>query len=265
VQNPSIILSFFVSFLKFIRLFNYYLIVDSHNEGIEPFCEIFKKINFIYVFIQKIADVTIVTNAYLAMIVGQNGGNAFILTDKIPFPPEVDKIDLCGKFNYVFICTFAKDEPVNEFIEACDRISSDDYVYITGNYSKYGIDFGGIKSNIIFTGYLSDADYWRYLYSADCVIDLTLMDNCIVCGAYEALSVGKPILLSDTEVLRNTFGMGAMFTKNEATSLGDSLVAIKKQIHVLEEQSSAFREMFSREWERSGAMLKQKLLDVIAG
>ncbi|MGH3426512.1 MAG: glycosyltransferase family protein, partial [Mycobacteriales bacterium] len=61
-------------------------------------------------------------------------------------------------------------------------------------------------------GFLDEAAYWRLLWSADAVMDLTLMDNCLVCGAYEALAVGKPVILSDNEASKELFAGAAVFS-----------------------------------------------------
>jgi glycosyltransferase involved in cell wall biosynthesis len=40
-----------------------------------------------------------------------------------------------------------------------------------------------------------------------------------VCGAYEAISAGKPLVLSNTKALRNYFGDFATYVNNDASSI----------------------------------------------
>ena len=68
--------------------------------------------------------------------------------------------------------------------------------------------------NVRFTGFLAEQDYWDLLRGADGIIDLTLKPNCLVCGAYEALAVGRPMLLSDNAASMELFGDGATYTDN---------------------------------------------------
>lgn len=262
IQNPSIVLAVFVCFLKKLKIFSYKLIVDSHNEGVKPFYKKFNYFLFIYSFIHKTADLNIVTNEKLGNIVHYNGGKHFVLPDRLPFVENVNRINLKGKFNYLFICTFAKDEPVANFLIASSRLDNSDCVYITGDYKKWKNDIYNLNTNIIFTGYLSDNDYWNYLYSVDCVIDLTMIEDCIVCGAYEALSLGKPMLLTDSEVLRSTFSMGAIFTNNDTHSLEKNLAIIKQQIDALRSETEQYRSIFQQQWERKALEFKNKLLSL---
>ena len=46
------------------------------------------------------------------------------------------------------------------------------------------------------------------------VIDLTNLEDCLVCGAYEALVFGKPLLVSKTKVLMDYFGDAVVLTEN---------------------------------------------------
>jgi glycosyltransferase involved in cell wall biosynthesis len=262
VQNPSIILAFLVCLINKLKLLKYYLVVDSHNGGIMPDNHK-NKLNWIYRFVQRIADITIVTNDKLAEVIRQNGGNPFILPDKIPEPTEVNDIYLPEDFKYLFVCTFAKDEPIEELMIAAGSLDINDKIYVTGNYKKADPNLlKGLNSSIIITGYLADSDYWGHMKSVDCVVDLTLRDDCLVCGAYEAVSVGTPLILSDTEVLRKTFRKGAVFTKNNAVSISSALKEAKENNKILKDDIKKFRDEFIQEWQIYGDRLKQRIKQV---
>jgi glycosyltransferase involved in cell wall biosynthesis len=70
--------------------------------------------------------------------------------------------------------------------------------------------------NIHLTGWLSDDDYSALVCSANVVVALTTRNHTLLCGAWEALYAGQPLLTSDWPVLRSTFSHGTVFT--EATS-----------------------------------------------
>lgn len=223
VQNPSIVLTFQACVLR--KIFGYRLIVDSHNAGIIPF---YSRLNGVFKYLQRAADITIVTNENLAEIVRRNGGNPFILPDRIPSSVTDGCLELKGRYNFAFICTFASDEPYEIIIEAAKRLDKNYLFYITGNYRKAPKSIiENSPSNIEFMGFLPDTEYWRLLKSADFIIDLTNREDCLVCGAYEAVSVETPLILSKTKVLKNHFYKGSVFTLNTVDSL---IEAIQKAI-----------------------------------
>jgi hypothetical protein len=254
VQNPSIILAFLACLLR--NIYSYKLIVDAHNASIIPEGLILSKFYFLYNYVQKEADMTILTNNKLAEIVNNNGGNPFVLQDKIPEPSNLKIKELKGKYNLIYICTFEKDEPYEEVILAAKKLSSDIIIYITGNFRKCNFQIVKLApENIIFTGFLSDKDYWDILYSADFILDLTKRDNCLVCGAYESVSVERPMILSDTEALRSYFSKGAIFTDNSAESICSSITyGISKQNELKREIKEIKNQLLSN-WNQKGGEL----------
>lgn len=213
VQNPSIILACFACILK--HVYRYVLLVDAHNTAIIPDTPIQNALFFLYRFAHKNADITIVTNKFLAKHVLKNGGNSFVLPDRIPRPEGIKKVELKGKQNIFFICTFGYDEPFEEIFSVVEKLDPEIFVYVTGNYQKYSKEIlNNFPDNLVFTGFMPDTIYWNYLYSCDLAIDLTTRENCLVCGAYEALAVGTPLILSDTKALRTFFYKGVVFAEN---------------------------------------------------
>ena len=180
VQNPSIVLSIFVCIIR--NIYRYRLIVDAHNAGLLPDRRFIKAFGWIYKLIQRVADVTIVTNKKLAEIVLKNGGSPQILPDKIPKIMATEKIGLKGKYNIVFICTFGKDEPYLEVIKAVHLLENENInicIYVTGSLENVKNEIiDNAPSNLIFTGFLSEYDYYRLLSSSNLSIDLTNRENC---------------------------------------------------------------------------------------
>lgn len=217
VQNPSIVLSLLATLLK--PFFRYTLVIDAHNSGIFPA----KKLQFLANFINRKADHVIVTNDGLASFIKKIGGSPLVLPDPLPV---IDVIEVeqsiwrnISSPSVLVICSWASDEPYCEVIQAAKAIPEVTF-YITGNSKGREFDCNiDLPGNIILTGFVSENDYHQLLKTADIVLDLTTRENCLVCGAYEAVSVSKPVVLSDTAALRNYFGDVAVFVKNEAESI----------------------------------------------
>jgi len=247
VQNPSVVLSLFITAIG--RIVGLKVVVDSHNEGIAPFYSVHNWLLPFYALIQKWADLTIVTNVGLAEIAERNGGVPFVLEDMLPRIEGTDTLDLLGTYNVVYVCTFEKDEPYMEFIKAAELISPATCTYITGRHTKISPDIRRqAPANVVFTGFLPDQEFINLLYSCDLVIDLTYMKDCLVCGAYEAVVLGKPIVLSDTKALRNYFSKGAVYTKNDSKHIAAAIEFALREKDKLAQEIVDLRQELQAEW-----------------
>jgi glycosyltransferase involved in cell wall biosynthesis len=222
VQNPSIVLSMLAVLLKFIR--NIRVIVDAHNSGIYPLEGKSKFLSWIARFIARKADAVIVSNNYLAETVQAWKAKPIVMPDPIPRLTVVKKITFERPYVF-FICTWASDEPYLEIIKAASLVPHDVDIYITGNYRNKLTpeQIENLPSNIKLLGFVSEEDYVAYFKSCLLAIDLTTRENCLVCGAYEALSLAKPCIVSDSQVNREIFGSGFIYTRNTAMSIADAI------------------------------------------
>lgn len=220
-QNPSILLATMVVLLR--PLLGFTAVIDAHNSGIFPAEGRLKFLMLWAGWLQRKADLTIVTNNNLKRYVEKNGGLSIVLQDAIPLAPaNVQQMNLKGKTTIAFICTFASDEPYNEVFEAAKLLSEDVVFYVTGRYDGK-VDRSSVPANVILMGYLSVSEYWSLLVSVDFVMDLTLREDCLVCGAYEGVAVSKPLLLSDTKVLRKYFYKGCVWVSSFPQSIADGV------------------------------------------
>ncbi len=250
VQNPSVLLSIMVCFLH--RFFKYRLVIDTHNGGLLPEGNVLRRLGAIYAFINRQAEITMVTNRQLAALVTKNGGRAVVLQDKIPVVPSVDKKELSGRRNVVFICTFGADEPVKEVITAASLLPRWVVVHVTGKVSGQAQEYRAwAPDNIIFTDYLEENAYWRLLISADVVIDLTNRADCLVCGAYEAVAAGTPLILSRFDALEDYFNKGVLFTDNNSRDIADTILRAIDRLDVLKKQISELKATLEERWQTS--------------
>jgi glycosyltransferase involved in cell wall biosynthesis len=264
VQNPSIVLAVWATILKY--LFRYALIVDAHNQGLRPIYQPLGRLQFLFRFVQAKADLTVVTNDFLVEGVKLNGGNPFVLPDKLPVFADVPSMKLKGRYSVLCISTFAKDEPVEDVIEAAAGLDSSDYrVYMTGNHRRLPRDVASrIPPNVILTGYLPEADYVASLKGADVILDLTHTDDCLVCGAYEAVAAGTPLIVTDTAALRSYFCKGTIYTKNTPSDIRQAIVIALGQATRLREEMIVLRNDLDERWQAQRDDLR-RLMDALAG
>ena len=248
-QNPSFLLALMVVLLKYV--FGYTAIIDAHNAGLFPLEGKNRVLGTISKITQALADVTIVTNNYLSEVVSHNGGRGFVLQDRLPeVPKTITRIKLEGKFNFVFICSFGADEPYQQVLEAASLIPKDIFIYITGNYSNK-IDREKVPGNVVLLGFIPENEYWNTIYSADAIIVLTTRENCLVCGAYEAVALNKPMILSDTFALKEYFASGCVFSKPDATCLHEAILLTIDDQERLKAEIVSLGEELRDKWEKT--------------
>ncbi len=248
VQNPSLILAALAVLLR--GALGYRLIVDAHNEAVDPYINRQRWIRTLSQWVIRRSDLTIVSNRHLAELVEKLGGRAFTLPDRVPTPPPGVRSPLGGPFNVVLVATHARDEPVAQIFEAVR--GTDIQLYVTGNPQRLSPSLAGnVPPNVRLTGFLPDAEYWGLLRSADGVIDLTLMDDCLVSGAYEALAVGTPMLLSNNRASIELFGEAATFTDNTAPDIRRALQLLRSHTDKLKLAAELKRSELAERWSAS--------------
>lgn len=246
VQNPSIVLSLVAVIFKL--LFGYRLIVDAHNSGVFPA----KKLQFLADFINRSADYVIVTNEGLASYIRKIGGSPVILPDPLPsitvIEDESSKWKVLNSPSVLMICSWASDEPYCEVIAAAASLP-DVTFYITGNSKGREAKCAcPIPSNVVLTGFVSENDYHLLLNNSDIIVDLTTREDCLVCGAYEAIAVGKPVVLSNTNALRSYFGDAAIYVENNSASITDGIRNILKEYNEVSDKAKSNSQEVERQW-----------------
>ena len=246
VQNPSIVLSFVAVLFK--SLFGIKLIVDAHNSGVFPA----KKLQGIADFINKRADYVIVTNEGLANYIRKIGGSPIVLPDPLPEIPVINDesspwVSLKSPC-VLMICSWASDEPYCEVISAAAALP-DVTFYITGNSKgrEAACNFE-LPSNVVLTGFVSENDYHLLLNNADIIVDLTTREDCLVCGAYEAIAVGKPVVLSNTSALRNYFADAAIYVDNHSASIVDGIRNILRSYDEVSAKAKSNSQEVEKQW-----------------
>src|SRR5690606_38146840 len=71
------------------------------------------------------------------------------------------------------------------------------------------------------------------IISCDAMIVLTKRYDCLTCGAYEALAECKPGILSDTEIIRNTFGKGFLYSQPFKEDILKNVLLLAENVSIL--------------------------------
>jgi len=255
VQTPSVVLGALVLMLR--PWVGYRLVFDAHNEAVEPYLNTSPFMKWLGEFLIRKADAVVVTNSRLAIKVDELAGTPAVLHDPIPEPPLVEVRRPAGDFVVVIISTFASDEPLSQVFDGATRVGESYQFYVTGNPRKLDPELGARRPpNVTLTGFLEEAAYWQLLKSADIVMDLTLMPDCLVCGAYEAIAVGTPLVLSEGEAARELFAGAAVFVRNDPVAIADGLLAARSDIGKLRQGAEETKPRLDRLWQLRAAGFK---------
>ena len=159
------------------------------------------------------------TNATHKQLVESWGGRSIIVSD-IPIHIESTASPQGVLQPYLAVVTsYSFDEPVFEVFKATQQLP-DIRFYLTGDHRKLPSKLAREKpENVHFTGFSPYSEYLGLLKGAIGVIVLTTRDNTMQRGAYEALSLGSPIITSDFQVLRDSFADAAIYVDNTPSAI----------------------------------------------
>lgn len=268
VQNPSLILALECVFLR--PFFKYTLIVDRHTNFKFDKRKLkslkWKMFWLISNITLRYADYTIVTNKQLQRIVNRIGGNGLVLQDKFPdmSSRQVRTLDPDYKHTALFVCTYAYDEPVDEVISAFSMLSDDYLLYISGNWKKkWGeLELANLPGNVCLTGFIDEEAYKSLMAAVDAVIVFTTNDYTLTCGAYEALSMDKPALLSSKKVLKEYFKESCLYCNEESEeSIAAVLPVLFSDDYVLSSDRLDQIQRLRKDWEHLAEELKGIIYD----
>lgn len=240
IMNPSIVLAVLALIVCTLR--GKKLVVDTHNFAIEPDSRFGFLVKPLARMIIRLADIVIVSNETLAIKARGMGGTAIAMPDPLPTgldvtPEEAARSD--SRFTILCVASWAPDEPLTEVIEAARQLETQGVsvnIQITGKYQRAGLSPADMPGNVELTGFVSDHQFEVLLHQADLVMDLTKRDNCLVCGGYEAIAAGKPVMLSDTAVNREVFPRGAVYTRNDAAAIAEAVMLAERELAELRDE-----------------------------
>lgn len=221
VTNPSILLCYLMLALR--GCYGFRLFSDAHYFGV-----VASSGNVLHQrlldFFNSRTDLVIVTNAGHAQLLEKLGASTFVCQDPVPSLPAVSPkaTAIPGKSAFL-ICSFDKDEPYEAAFEAFFDLRNEGFsLYVSGNSMKARSDLSRYDW-VRLLGFLPEDEYYRYLRLCDIVVDLTTHEDCLVCGAYEALAAGKPLVVSNSAAIEAYFGSAVVLTENSPAAIRESI------------------------------------------
>jgi glycosyltransferase involved in cell wall biosynthesis len=225
------------------------LVADCHNKSLKkrlqgPLGTLFfaiKKWSF------RQADLVIVSNDAMLRPAEELSDRVLVLRDPLPIdfialsikPVENESpAEFVPPSPYIlFSCSFGQDEPVELILRAATELSRMTHsVVITGDTSKLNLP-ESVRSTpgVFLPGYVSNSCYRRLVAQASAVVALTEDNDCLMCAAYEGVAARRPVVVSDTNVLRACFSDSATYTSNQ---IGSIVSAVNRVLSAANDQAS---------------------------
>ncbi len=235
-------------------------IIDYHTAAfVEP---IFKKIFFIQKFFAKRAITNIVTNKILADIIKSWNADYTIIGDvKISFDKIKKYNNFKEGFNVTFVSRYSSTEPIDLVIEAAKKLKSDNInIYITGSLKDAPKDIiKNAPENVIFTDFLDYSEYAGLLKESDVVLCLCTLDNTMQRGAYEATILETPLVISNWNLLKETFFKGAIYVSNTIEGIVNGIKEAKEKIIILNKEIKELKQSRLLIWQENKSILEKKI------
>lgn len=257
VQNPPIFCAM-VAYL-FGLCYGSKYIIDSHTGAF--LTPLWRKFLWLNRWLSRRALMTIVHNKSQEITIS-NWKCPYCVIGFIPGKyPEGEQFLFDGKFNVAVISTYGDDEPLVKIFEAADYLSDVDF-YITGTPKKNLRSILTQKpDNCHLTGYLTYDKYIGLLRGADVVMDLTTRDQTLLMGGFEAVSLGKPLIVSEWPVLKDYFFAGTVFVPNTVQGISKGVRQAQHDLLAMERDVEYLRDLLQQEWEKQFKGLKNYFQD----
>lgn len=162
------------------------------------------------------------------------------LPDLAPSPEAAGPSSVRTGSLVVAICGWAPDEPIAALVAAAEGRRW--RLVLTGRAT----DEPSLPPNVSLAGFLPDQAYVDLVARADAVVVLTTRDDTLLSGGWEAIALGRPLVLSGTRALRATFGDSVTYVDPTAAGIGAGIDDVLADPHAAG-RVAGLRERFGRE------------------
>lgn len=177
---------------------------------------------------------TIVSHAYLTPRVDQHQP---LMGSVAPPPGKVAEAWPTSAYILVPL-TYSFDEPVESILESARMTPTIQWV-LTGNPPDAVV--ARASSNVIFSGFVSRADYLLLRSGASAILALTTQESTMQSAGFEALSDGIPLVTSPTRVLQHYFGDAALYADDSARAIHDAVLRAVSEPEVWSDRMLSLR------------------------
>ncbi|HEV1998300.1 MAG TPA: glycosyltransferase, partial [Candidatus Dormibacteraeota bacterium] len=151
------------------------------------------------------------------------GAPAVLLPDELPDPRLALPAVTRSTPRVVLAGSLDAQEPVAEALEAARLLPSVEFL-VTGDTSRLPAELvENAAANVTFTGWLEYGRFMGSLAAADVVAAFSLDPDIMNRAAFEAIALGRPLVLSDHAGLQSRFGEAAVYCANTPDSMAETI------------------------------------------
>ncbi len=159
------------------------------------------------------------------------------------------------RFSLAVVSSFSYDEPLPDILKAAAALPEIKF-YVTGDNRKASKNIiDEAPQNVVFTGFLPWEDYIRLLAEVHGVLCLTTELDTMQNGAAEAVTIGTPVITTDSPLMRKIFGDQAVLVKNNSESIIEGILRLKDNLNRYQGEISELRDKWKHDWQKSAGML----------
>lgn len=156
--------------------------------------------------------------------------------------------------DFVLFAGGSVDEPLDLLSEVAEHLT----IPIVATGRLRGVA-ASPSPNLILTGYVSGSMYRELMRRCSAVLALTNEELTMQRAAYEALSLAKPMVLSDRSVLREYFEDAAIYCANSVPDVGLALVECLRRSDELRDRLINLRDDRTIEWKEQFSAACERL------
>ena len=196
----------------------------------------------------------------LTAMVSSWGAPALLVPDDLPTAREATRRKRSGGRTVLVAGSFDSNEPVAAAIESARFLPDVEFRFTGDTHLLGAIQRSTVPPNVVFTGYLPYSTFLGELQAADVVAVFSTDPRIMNRAAFEAVGLGRPLVLSDLAGLRSRFGTAALFCANEPWAMAQTVAAALQDQDELAHRSVALQTQLRTQRELAVARL-QSIID----
>jgi glycosyltransferase involved in cell wall biosynthesis len=211
-------------------------------------------------WLMRRVSVTLLHTEEALSMVQSWGAPAILMPDDLPTVEDAASLPPPQRPTVLVAGSFDGNEPVEMVVEAA-RLVPDVELRLTGDPDALPASLReSAPPNVVFTGFLPYPIFLAELQRAHVVAAFSSDPGIMNRAAFEAVGLGRPLVLSDLPGLRRRFGQGALFSLNRPEEMAAALRRALVEREDLARRSAKLAE--SLRAERSSAVSElRSLLD----
>lgn len=206
------------------------------------------------------ARVALLHTEELESLVSGWGARALLLPDDLPFDSEASPVARGIGQRVLVAGSLDTNEPVQTVLDAARLLPEVEFRFTGDTRVLTPAQRSNSSANVVFTGYVPYPVFLGELLAADVVGVFSTDPRIMNRSAFEAVGLGRPLVLSDLPGLRSRFGAAALFCDNEPQAIAETVTAALRNQHELAQRSLALQENLRAQREAAMARL-QAIID----